>query len=291
MTQFGFSRNFGFKPPKQPKVPAANANGGLAFPHPNVPKANPGVPLSGAGAIPGTYNPAIQQKAESEKRGEEDTLQNIGTEQHFTEHDFHRSLTKIRTDTARERQKLGIDYGRGVQKIGYQQADTERTAKRSGEDFQTRLGDIARQFGELGHRQGEASNAAGVNDAGTAAASAAARGRNQGISEAPIHTAQGRLGEDLTTALERIGTARGQLTQDYGIAGKQLNQNRDYERQGVRTQAGRELFGDTRKEQRTKREGAIAPVNALEQEVWEGRLNKPGAYAKAAREQKKKGKR
>lgn len=296
MANVGFARKFGWRPPKVPKA-IAGPGGGVGPVPPAAPRA--GATAGGDEAIPGTYEPAWDAKKRAAERGEHDTLQNLGTERHFGEKDLHQALTDIHTSVSRKRQSLGIDFNRGNEKIGNQEADVTRNAGRTQADFTTKLADIARRFGELGRRQGEGANAAGVNDAGTAAASAAARARNQIRSEEPIHTGEGRLKEDLNTALNRLGTSRGQLGQDFGIATSQLNQNRDRERSRAKQETVR-LWGTGkpdgfigtkgREEERTKREGAIAPVDILESEVWEGRQNHPGAYATAGNA-KKKGKR
>lgn len=299
--QYGFAQKWGFHPPKKPGN-YANSGGGVAF----NPHAHP-VPMAGdgmggpAGPPSGTFDPALEAQRRAAQRGMHDSLADIRTQEHFKEKDLHTALRGIITTAKRGRQKLGIDFNRqtqkigtdfqrGNEKIGNAEADTRLKAARTQEDLQTKRNEIVRQFGELGQRQGESANASGVNDAGTTAASAAARARNQRIAEAPIGTAEGRLSEDLATALSRLGTSRGQLTedrntglsqlgQDYGIGMSQLKQERDREREGAHREFNREHFELGRKAQRTKREGAISNVDLLEEEIWQAQHEHPGAFA------------
>lgn len=231
-----------------------------------------------------TFDPAISAQRRSAQRGLEDTLANIKTEFRWGKTDRNRALGRIRTDTRRARQELGTDYNRSRERLGNQRTDTEGKAQRQREDFSTRLADIAKQFRDLGQRQGEAQNAAGVIEGGTSAAAAAARARNQAEAEAPIRVAQQRLEEDLATALSRLNIAGGQLDQDRTIALSQLLQDRDYNRRSVRSKYGRDRFLLDRKQQRAIREGAITDADLLEQMVWQARENRPGAFKRWARE-------
>lgn len=301
--KYGFAEQWGWHPPKKPGN-YANSGGGLAYnPHASAPPA----PAAGngmggpVGPPTGTFDPALEAQRRAAQRGMHDTLADINTKRHFGERDLASSLRDITTTVKRNRQKLGRDFGRqtqkldtefqrGNEKIGNSEADTRLKAARTQEDLQTKRKEVVRQFGELGQRQGEAANANGVNDTGTAAASAAARARNQQIAEAPIGTAEGRLSQDLATALGRLGTARGQLSedrgtdlsqlgQDYGTATSQLRQDRDREREGAHRDFNRENFELGRKAQRTKREGAISNVDLLEEEIWQAQHEHPGAFA------------
>lgn len=280
MTQFGLAKQWGWHPPPQHKTGYANPNGGLTFkPHYHVPAATSGTPGGLASPPAGSFDPALEAARRQAQRGMHDTLADTATERHFGEKDLAQALRDIHTSASRKRQKLGIDFERGGEKISNAEADTRLKAERGQQDLQTKRNDLIRQFGELGHRQGEAANAAGVNDAGTQAASAAARARNQQIAEAPIATAEQRLGQDLATALSRLGVSREQLSQDRGIAGSQLKQDRERQRLLANREFNRHDFEFGRKEQRTRREGAISSVNSLEEEIYQAHKEHPGAFA------------
>lgn len=293
MAQLGFAKQWGWKPPKAPgnyaNVP--NASGGITAPHPKVPAATP------AGALPGTFNPEIGAKLREEERGAADNLGKLHHEEHFAEHGLLEGLKNIRRATERTRSDLNTKFGRDNENVGNSEADTRLKGQRTQEDFTAKREEIARQFGELAHRQGEAANASGVNDQGTSAAAAAARARNQEIATKPIGVAEGRLGEDLVTALGRLGTQRTELSEDHGTSITRLDQNRDQERKEAKN-AYAQLWGSKKPggfigmnhitEEEIKEELANKKLDALSAEVYEGRTNYPGAY-KAAGEYVKPG--
>ena len=226
----------------------------------------------------GSYDPALEAQRRASHRGLEDLEQDTRRGEHFAERDLEHALRGIHINTARHRFDLNRQFGRGVTKLANQESDTKKDAGRQEEDFHTRLADIGRQFAELGQRQGEGSNAAGVNDAGTAAASAAARGRNQTLAEAPIHTAEGRLHEDLLTALDRIAQSHGYLEQDLATSTKRLNTDRDISRAEAHRETDRKLLGYDTELERGKREATITDADLLEEEIYGARQNHPGAF-------------
>ena len=277
MPRYGFAKHFGWRPPKA--VPPVSVGAGTsvvpARPHPGATDPT-GTGLAQPPSM--SYDPALEAQRRAAQRGLEDTEADVKTKQHYAERDLGLALRGIRINTGRKRFDANTEFQRGSTKLANQESETRQDAERQGQDFQTRLADIGRQFSELGTRQGEASNAAGVSDAGTAAASAAARSQNQGQAEAPIHVAQGRLQEDLMTALDRIAQSRGYLNQDHGLYLNRLATDRDINRREARRETGRNLFGLNREDQRAKREGAIANADLLEQEIFQARQNHPGAF-------------
>jgi len=278
MQPYGFARKFGWKPPRHVPVPKGIAGpGGGVGPAP----VHDGASTGGLVSPPSmTYDPALDAQRRAAQRGLEDTEADVKTKEHYAEKDLALALKGIRVNTTRKRQDTNRSYQRGVTKLGHQEEDTNRDASRQQQDFTTKLADIGRQFAELGQRQSEGANAAGVNDAGTAAASAAARDRNEGFAKAPIITAQGRLHEDLMTALDRIAESRGYLEGDHSQALGRLNQDRDINRREAHRETGRTLFGLDREQERARREGAIADTDLLEQEIYQARTSHPGAFTK-----------
>lgn len=279
MKQYGFAKKFGWRPPR---VPTAAGVGGavpvVPHPHPHPGLVDP--TSSGLLQPPSmTFDPALEAQRRAAQRGLEDTEADVKTKKHFAEKDLELALRGIRTNTTHKRQDLNRSFTRGSEKLANQESDTKRNAERQEQDFHARLADIGRQFAELGHRQGEGANVAGVNDAGTAAASAAARGANQFRAEAPIHTAEGRLHEDLMTALDRIATAHGQLESDHSLSLNRLKQDRNIQRREAHRETGRSEFGWGREEERARREAAIADTNLLEEEIYQARQNHPGAFS------------
>jgi len=282
-----------------PKVP----NGGTTAP--KVPKAVSGT--TGSLQPPAfTFDPALAAKQREAGLQEEHNLEDIKTKQHFDTTDFHTALHNLTTEDKRNRQKFGLEEERGGEKIGREvasgneklaneEADTENNAARQYQDFATKRQEIGRQFGELATRQAEAQNAGGTLDQGTSAAAAAARARNQQIAEAPIATSEQRLGEDLATALGRIGTAReklgtesdrerAELAENLGIGRSQEQQDVKQQTHEAHQQLARNLFGLGREEQRTKLAGVNANQNYLEEEIYQAMEEHPAAFKKWAEE-------
>lgn len=258
-----------------------NANGGLTFdPSLSLPPPHPTPTLLSPPQF--TFDPGIEAQRRQAQRGLEDTEADVRKNRKWEGTDWRLKKRQITTDTKRGRQSLATDRSRGEEDLNTKEGELQRDAQRSREDFQTRLNEIGRQFGELAHRQGEAQNASGVLDQGTSAAAAAARARNQQTAEAPIHTAQQRLEEDLLSALTRVGTSRSRLEEDYGTKLSQLTQDRNMKRLLTNIQHGRSMFDLKTELQRARREGAITDVDLLEQEIWQAKENHPGAFKKWA---------
>jgi hypothetical protein len=291
--------------PKFPKVPAAT-NGGTIYP--GAPGSKPTTTSAPLNATPPafTFDPALAAKEREAQLKEEQNLEDIKTQEHFNASDFHTALRSLKTTGARKRQQFGLEerHGNdrldreqhsGEERLGNEEADTKKNAGRQFEDFATKRKEIGRQFGELATRQAEAQNAGGTLDQGTSSAAAAARARNQQISEAPISTSESRLGEDLATALSRITGARQklgtesdrertELVENLGIGRSQLHQNLTQEHQEAKQNLGRKDFQLGREEQRTKFAGVNAKQNYFEEEIYQAMEEHPAEFTKWAEE-------
>lgn len=309
---------------KKPKIPSAN-NGGVTAPggKPKVGSTPFNITLPTF-----TYDPSLEAEKQKAASEEKNRLHEIATQQHFNTTDLHTGLGDIeRTrkrgfeDTnksfrresdkvAREQrqggEKIGRDRSDAEERLGNQESDTRLNATRQQQDFTVRRQELARQFGDLGQKQSEAQNASGTLDQGTSAAAAAARVRNQQISEAPIATAEGRLNEDLATALGRITTSRGkvgteadrqsreltdegarvtgELGEDHSTSLGRLLENAKTEREGKKREIGRSEHKLGEKEQEVKQAGVEANQSALMSELYEFKENHPGAFEKWAEE-------
>src|SRR6187397_14003 len=126
-----------------------------------------------------TYDPGIEAERRAAERGLEDLETDVRAKRHFAKTDLAQALRDIRTSTSRSRGDINRSASRGTQKIGEEESDVQLKATRANQDFDSQLANIGRQFADLGRRQRESANAAGVLDSGTEAASQAARGRNQ----------------------------------------------------------------------------------------------------------------
>lgn len=285
----------------RPKVPAAN--GGTTYPGK---KKVPAATTTSTAPPAFTFDPALAAKQREAELKAEQNLEDIKSKRHFDETDFHTALHNLNTEQKRtyadlsrkaRRGNEALDRGveSGEEKLGREESDSRKNADRQFEDFATRRKEIGRQFGELAQKQAEAQNANGTLDQGTSAAAAAARARNQEIAEAPITTSEGRLHEDLATALERIGAARtklgseaarerGELGEDVIREFGRFNQDRTQKEHEARQQLGRELFGLGREEQRNKLAGVNAKQNYLEEEIYQAMEEHPAEFKKWAEE-------
>jgi hypothetical protein len=226
-----------------------------------------------------SYDPSIEAQRRAAQRGLEDTEANVATKEHFAQTDLAHALAKLKTSTVRSRQDINRTASRGLQTLGNQEQNELTTGARAQADFNTSLANIARSFGQLGHRQAESANAAGTLDAGTQAASAAARAGNQRLAEAPINTARGREEEDLATALQRIGTSRGQVTEDQGRSLTRTAQDREREAKAAKRGTGRTDFEAGREQERARREAQITNIDLLAQEIYAARAEHPAVFA------------
>jgi len=230
-----------------------------------------------------TFDPAIEAERRAAGRGLEDIEVDIGAKRHFAGRDLSQALRDIRTRTSRSRGDLLRSFARGERRIGQDESDLRLKGDRANQDFDTQIANIGRQFAQLGQRQRESSNAAGVLGGGTEAAAQVARSRNQGLAEAPINTARTRVGEDLATALRRLGTAGDELVGDRDRELAELHADRDRERLLSHREHGREMFGLDHELQRAIREKTFTDIDSVLQEIYQARANRPGAFSKTGK--------
>jgi len=288
------------------------AGGGVGPRRPSPKPTIPGQVAAGGFTQPPfmTYDPAIEAQRRAVQRGLEDKIQDVKTERHFNRRDLAQTLRDIRTNTQRSRGKINREVFRSREDINRessraQEGINEREgaerldAQRANQDFDTQLANIGRQFTQLGQRQAEGANAAGVLGSGTQEASAAARAQNQALAEQPIAVARQRVEEDLAATLRQLGVRRGEISADAEGALRrlledqqrglgQLKVDRDRERRLNRRSTGRKEFGLTREAQRARREAAITNQDLIEQQIYQARQNRPGAIGKTGPKPKKK---
>ena len=244
------------------------------------PKPTPASPETEGRPPDFTYDPSIEAQRREAQRGLEDTEADTKTKTHFAQTDLKTALRDLHVKAKRGRQDINRSANRAQRKLGYQETDANTRAGRANEDFNRSLSNIARGFGQLGHRQAEQANAAGVLDRGTMTAAATARAGNQAVAEEPIHIAQQRTGEDLLTTLKRIGTGRQETEADQNRSLARLAQDVKHERQGAKRETSRKEFGYTREEERARREGQYKNVDLIAQEIYAARQEHPAVFAK-----------
>lgn len=269
--------------------------GGIGFNPRKRGAKRPGAPSSKPVLIGGytqppalTYDPAIEAERRAAGRGLEDIEVDLAAKEHFATRDLSQALRDIRTRTSRSRGDLQRSFARGQRRIGEQESDVRLKGERANQDFDTQIANIGRQFSQLGQRQRESSNAAGVLGGGTEAAAQVARSRNQGFAEAPIHQARDRVGEDLATALRRLSVADNELALDRDRELTELHSDRDRERRLGRREFGREMFGMEHELERARREKTFTDIDSVLQQIYEARGNRPGAFTKTGQRTNKR---
>lgn len=174
---------------------------------------NRGTPIA---PPPGSYDPSLDIQESQADRGLKDLGEDtdLGRERALEDYKF----TDTAFDVQGTRNQEDYDTSKSLTERGYARsgADLQTAATQGEQDYGTNLSNLVRQYTQLGTAQGEAQRKAGAQ-AGSGASIQAARKRaeNQALDKAPIDTAynrfkeantlaQGRLGEDKTSDLERL---------------------------------------------------------------------------------------
>lgn len=145
-------------------------------------------------------------------RGIADLLRSAG----YQTEDTNRSADRGIYDTELGASRSTFDVNRSS---GRSLADLLTNRTRGGEDYQSAIEGLARQYSRLGNQQTQSARAAGIAQGGFAAQAAAKRAENQEYDKKPIDTSyrrfsqdsvrdENRIGEDKSTALQRIGENR-----------------------------------------------------------------------------------
>jgi len=191
---------------------------------------NRGTPIA---PPPGSYDPNLDIQGEQSTLGHEQLLENLGITKSRALEDYGIGMAGLDTQGTRNQE----DYGtaKNLTERGYarQGADLSTALAQGTEDYGTNIADLQRQFQRLGVAQAEGQRAAGAM-AGSGANVQAARKRaeNQAIERSPIDTAynrfkesnalaQGRLGEDITTARGGLITGLRHTNEDVGTQKRQ----------------------------------------------------------------------
>lgn len=222
-----------------------------------------------------SYDPSIEAERRAQQRGLKDILKDTHRARVYAGQDLSQKQADIGRTQSRGLQDINTEYTQGVQ-------DITRRQTRGSEDFTTQLDNLVRGFQQKGQQQTQVANAAGVNDASTAAAAAARRAENLAVARQPIDTGRQRLAEDTATAF-------GRLTGQTGLATSRLGEDvtRDYSL--AKQDHSRTIRDLLTKLRRAKREQQIGNLDLIQQEIYNARQNKPGAFTTTGAPKKKKG--
>lgn len=152
----------------------------------------------------GSYDPALDAQQRAAQRG-------FGDIQQDTEIAGERANTDWTTGRTAATQQRGY----GLEDFGTQRANTERSYGRSLADLLTEKANVSRGYDRLGTQQGEQAGARGLTQGGTLAAALAARQGNEAHDQAPLDTAQQRLGEDRANALADLDRRQSRFAAGY----------------------------------------------------------------------------
>lgn len=238
-----------------------------------------------------SVDPAFGAEMRKVGRGLSDAKEDYATAEHFADRNFAQAMRNIKTKYNRARGSTNREASRGLRSLDRQEADENLSTQRRREDFGVQLANIGRQFAQLGVRQAEGQNAAGVLGGGTSAAAGVVRAQNQRLAEAPIHTAAARNEENLRIALGRIGEGRSEIGEDRDRILGQQAVDRRVETRGERIQDKRERFTRKRKLDRQIREALNTRADLRNQAIFAARERRPGTFTTTGHKKNKKGKR
>jgi hypothetical protein len=205
---------------------------------------------------PGSYDPNLDAQLRASKRGLTDLI-GVGTSPDTYGGDIGKALERGDIDYTRATQQTAEDYASGQQRTeqGYQRnlSDLLTARERGGQDYQSNIGTLQRNYSNLATSQAQAQRKAGVLPGGGAIAQAARkREGNLQIDRAPIDTAyqravsdsqlgEQRLGQDRQSTLSDLLTGYNRQTGQLGTT--QLRNVEDFGTQATRAQREANAFG------------------------------------------------
>jgi len=208
---------------------------------------------------PGTYDPGLDAQERATNRGLSDLIADIGADTGVNRVRANTDWLTQQAQLNQSGQRNEADYtlgtSRAEQSFGRSLADLLTQRAQGGEDYQSNVSALQRNYATLGNNQNQAARAAGaMTGSGAQLQAARKREANQAIDRAPIDTAyqrfmsgsqlaEQRLGEDKANTLQDLLNGISRSREDLSTAGQQLNlgyerQNTDWDTQLSR--AGRE---------------------------------------------------
>jgi hypothetical protein len=149
---------------------------------------------------PGTYDPNLDAQGRAAHRGLGDLIADVDTGKTNALDDY----------------EIGTEANKTA--AGRSLADLLTARSRTGEDYNTTIGNLQRQYSNLGTQQAGAQRKAGVSHGGAVMQAAEKRAANEAIDRAPIDTAYKRFTDDSTLA-------EGRLADDKKVADETLGLN------------------------------------------------------------------
>jgi hypothetical protein len=205
---------------------------------------------------PGSYDPNLDAQLRASKRGLTDLI-GIGTSPNTYGGDIGKALERGDIDYTLSKGATDQDYATGQARTeqGYQRnlSDLLTARERGGQDYQSNIGTLQRNYANLATSQAQAQRKAGALPGGGVIAQAARkRDANQQIERAPIDTAYQRAVSDSQLGEQRLGQDRqntlsdlltGYNRQTGQLGNTQLRNVEDLTTQAERAQREGNFFG------------------------------------------------
>lgn len=163
----------------------------------------------------GSYDPSLDSQLAAARRGLADLQGQIGTQ-------GARDTTDYASQVSRLQQQQGFNSEDLQRQLGRGQADLGLARTRGTEDYDRNVQMLTRQYEQLGRRQLQGANQAGVLRGGALLQAAAKRGQNQAIDRQPMDTNYQRFLADNTLSGQR-------LQEDYNTQSARNATNSDYQ--------------------------------------------------------------
>jgi hypothetical protein len=215
-----------------------------------------------------SYDPSILSELRASERGLKDIKQDTRTDLKQARQDRRTQLRDLAVDLRRGRRDIQREKGRGLRDIGYQRSDVKTSAARTQQDLGMRLDDIVRSFSQQGTRQFEAAT-------GTLAAAAKARASNLAIAREPIDIERGRVTEDLSRDLGRLGVSADDLREDARIQATRLRKDSKHDKMLTKRDFRRFRRDGRTQVQRAEREQRIGQLDLIQQAIFGAQQQNP----------------
>ncbi len=192
----------------------------------------------------GSYDPALDAQLRAGQRGLGDLtddaqlggtrgLVDFGLGQDDINRGWARNQQDIERGLSRGQASLTQSRDRGLADLGQSRerglADLGTSRARGGEDYGRAVAMLTRQYAQLGDRQQEQQNAAGVLRGGAALQAATKRSENEALDRQPLDTNFSRFNADNDQARGRLvadtDQARTRLGEDYTQSEQELREN------------------------------------------------------------------
>lgn len=227
-----------------------------------------------------SYDPSIAAEIRANERGIQDINQDYRTQKRIDRQDYRQTRKDIRQSFNRGRTDLKFGAKQTRRDFREKAADIHQTAQRGREDFRLQLADTFRKYGIQASNQAQMTNARGVGEGGSLAASAAIRAENQGRDVGKLELARSRQMEDIATALQRLSGDKREFRTELGRNRKRLRQDTERDKLLSRRDFRRTKRQSRRENNRANREAFFAQLDLIQSAIYNARQTNPDSFNK-----------